>query len=42
MHDLDYVLLGSLAGGIATNDTEVEEDFRLVRPDGLVLKPRSK
>jgi hypothetical protein len=42
LHDLDYVLLGSLAGGIATNDTEVEEDFRLVRPDGLVLSLHSK
>ena len=42
MHDLDYVLLASFAGGIETNDTEVEKDFRLVHPDGRVLSFRSK
>ena len=39
MHDVEYVILASLAGGIATNDAEVEEDLRLVRPDGLVIRP---
>lgn len=42
MHDVDYVVLGSLAGAIATNDKEVEEDFRLVRPDGLVVSLHAK
>lgn len=39
MHDLEYVLAGSMVGGIATNDREVEEDFRLLCPGGLVIKP---
>lgn len=39
MHDLEYVLSGSLVGAIATNDREVEEDFRLLRPDGRVIRP---
>ena len=38
-HDLEYVLVASLVGAIATNDREVEEDFRMLRPDGLVVRP---
>lgn len=37
MHDADYVALGSLAGVVATLDSEVADDFRLLRPDGVVL-----
>lgn len=39
MLDVDYILAASLAGAIATNDAEVEEDFRLLCPNGLVIKP---
>lgn len=39
-HDLEYVLVASLVGAIATNDREVEEDFRMLRPDGLVVRPQ--
>jgi len=38
-HDLEYVLVASLVGAIATNDREVEEDFRMLRPDGVVVRP---
>lgn len=39
MLDVEYVLVASLAGAVATNDAEVEEDFRLLSPTGLVVKP---
>ncbi|MNV80039.1 hypothetical protein D3C71_1736180 [compost metagenome] len=39
VHDLEYVLVASLVGAIATNDREVEEDFRMLCPDGLVVRP---
>lgn len=42
MHDIDHVLLGSLAGGIATYDNEIAEDFQLIRPDGLLLSIYTK
>lgn len=39
MHDVEYVLAASLAGGIATNDVEVVEDFRLLCSDGFIVRP---
>ena len=42
MLDVEYILAASLTGAIATNDTEVEEDFRLLCPKGLVVKPLRK
>jgi hypothetical protein len=39
MHDLEYVIAASLVGAIATNDREVEEDFRLLCPRGVVIRP---
>ncbi len=35
MNDVDYVIHGALAGGIASDDREPLDDFLLVRPDGL-------
>ena len=40
MHDLEYVLLGSLAGAIASNDDEVIEDFLLASPNGTLFTSR--
>ena len=37
MHDIEYVILGSLAGAIASNDDEVIEDFRLACPNGKLV-----
>lgn len=37
MHDVYYVILGSLAGTIASRDAEILEDFRLVSPDGTAV-----
>jgi hypothetical protein len=37
MHDLDYLVLGSIAGAIASNDKEVIDDFRLVVPTGTYV-----
>ena len=42
MHDLEYVLIGSLAGSLASNDDEVMEDFRLARPDGKLVTSRTQ
>ncbi|MGH8744345.1 MAG: hypothetical protein ACREUY_08720, partial [Burkholderiales bacterium] len=42
MHDVEYVLLGALAGAIATGDCEVEEDFRLIQPSGTVISLNHK
>jgi len=42
MHDLEYVLVGALAGSLASNDDEVIEDFRLVRPDGKLITSRAQ
>lgn len=42
MHDLEYVLLGALAGSIASNDDEVIEDFRLANPTGTVVTTREE
>lgn len=35
MHDVEYVIHGALAGGLASDDRKSLEDFLLVRPDGL-------
>lgn len=40
MHDLEYVLIGSLAGTLASNDNEVIEDFLLARPNGRLVTSR--
>lgn len=40
MHDLEYVLIGALAGGLASNDDEVIEDFRLARLEGRLVTSR--
>lgn len=37
MHDMEYVILASLAGAIASNDAEVIDDFRLVSPGGTLV-----
>lgn len=37
MLDAEYVTLGALCGAIATGDKEIAEDFRMVRPDGIVI-----
>ena len=42
MHDLEYVLLGSLAGSLASNDDEVIEDFQLARPTGQLITTRAR
>ncbi|MBI4536050.1 MAG: hypothetical protein HY708_07210 [Ignavibacteriae bacterium] len=39
MLDLYYVILGSLAGAIATRDNEIREDFLALRPDAVLLSP---
>lgn len=39
MLDLYYVILGSLAGAIATRDNEVRNDFLALRPDAVLLSP---
>ena len=39
MHDAYYVILGSLAGALATLDTEIREDFLLLCPDAVMLSP---
>lgn len=39
MLDVYYVILGSLAGAIETLDTEVRDDFLIVRPDAVMLCP---
>jgi len=33
MHDVYYLILGSLAGGLAIFDKELAEEFVLLRPD---------
>jgi hypothetical protein len=40
MHDLEYVLIGSLVGALASNDGEVIEDFRIARPEGRLVTSR--
>jgi hypothetical protein len=35
--DLQYRIMGALAGGIATEDKKSKEVFRLLRPDGLLI-----
>jgi len=42
MHDLEYVLIGSLAGALASNDDEVMEDFYLARPEGKLVTSRAQ
>ena len=37
MLDSYYVLFGTLCGGLASRDDEIKEDFKLLRPDGLLL-----
>ena len=39
MLDVYYVILGSLAGAMATFDTAIQEDFLTVRPDAVMLSP---
>ena len=39
MLDVYYVILGSLAGAMATFDTEIREDFLAVHPDAVMLSP---
>lgn len=39
MLDVYYVIQGAITGAIATGDTEVQDDFHLVRPDGLLVLP---
>lgn len=39
MLDVYYVILGSLAGAIATYDKEIREDFLALRPDAVLLSP---
>jgi hypothetical protein len=38
MLDSYYVLFGTLCGALASRDAEIQEDFRLLRPDGLLLR----
>jgi hypothetical protein len=38
MLDSYYVLFGSLCGGLASRDREIQEDFKLLRPNGLLLE----
>lgn len=40
MHDLEYVLIASLAGSLASNDDEVIEDYRFARPEGRLVTSR--
>ena len=42
MHDLEYVLVGALAGSLASNDDEVMDDFRLARPNGILVTSRAQ
>lgn len=37
MLDSYYVLFGTLCGALASRDGEIKEDFKLLRPDGLLL-----
>lgn len=37
MHDIDYIILGALAGTLATNDKEIIEDFKLIRSNGVII-----
>jgi len=39
MIDVYYLILGCLAGGLATLDREIREDFLLLCPDTVVLAP---
>lgn len=38
MLDTEYVILGALAGGLASKDDKLVENYLLVCPDGLVLR----
>ena len=38
MLDTEYVILGALAGALASKDERILENYLLVRPDGLVFK----
>lgn len=37
MLDSYYVLFGTLCGALASRDREIRDDFKLLRPDGLLL-----
>lgn len=37
VHDLQYAVLGTLCGGLATRDGDIERNFRIARPDGALL-----
>lgn len=36
--DLDYLILGCLAGGLATRDSNLANLFRILRPSGLLIQ----
>jgi hypothetical protein len=38
MHDVYYVILGTLAGAIATMDRAIKEDFALASPNAFVFE----
>src|SRR5262249_51871998 len=37
IHDLQYALFGTLCGGLATRDVDIDRNFRMACPDGLVF-----
>jgi hypothetical protein len=39
MLDIHYVILGSLADGLATRDREIRQDFLLLRPESVTCAP---
>lgn len=41
MLDSYHLIHGSLVGAIATGDKEIQEDFQLLLPEGILLKPPS-
>jgi len=38
MLDIEYVILGALAGALASKDDKLVENYLLVCPDGLLFK----
>ncbi len=38
LFDLTYVLYGALVGGLASRDKQPIRRFKLLRPDGVVLR----
>lgn len=35
--DINHVILGLLAGGIATRDKFIQRTFKLLNPDGILI-----